>query len=349
MTETDSFYKPSMVSPLVSFIIPVRNLEYLLDRCIQSILNQNYSNYEIIAVENGSTDSTWEILLSLSKNDNRIRPFQLTNIVGVSAARNFGLENAKGEYVCFVDGDDFIYPDFIKLMIEPLINNQADFSICDITYDGKKRGNRAFPKNRFDFSSESDFILGLRLSAGSSCAKVFKSNLLGSTRFPALSIGEDSLFMLEIYSKKPILHYVPYIGYFYYQNPSSATHDLTESKINSNFSFFKHGKTILQDYGLWQIAGNYWKTRAKTNSIERFQKIKNRNLKVYWKKNFISFLKSDFFDNSLIKQLIIVAFKISPIFLLEFIFLMRSIIFNVARFFVNQKSNVTRRLTGRLN
>jgi len=348
MEVSASFQNPTMASPLVSFIIPVKNLEMLLDRCIQSILNQSYSNYEIIAVENGSTDSSWEILLSLSKDDNRIRPFQLTDSVGVSAARNFALEKIRGEYVCFVDGDDYIYPDFINLMISPLISGQADFTICDVTYDGKKKGNRSFPKRKIDFRDESDFKLGLRLAAGSSCAKLFKRDLIGSTRYPDFSIGEDSLFMLEIYSKKPILKYVPYIGYFYYQNPSSATHNLTEAKIISNFSFLQHGKTILQEYKLWQIAGNYWKSRAITNSIERFQHIKNPNLKIYWKNNFISFLKSDFFENSLIKQLIIVVFKISPIFLLEFVFFMRSTLFSLARFFVNQKNTIARRLTGRL-
>lgn len=345
MTVSISFQKSFLALPLVSFIIPVRNLEKLLDRCIQSILNQSYSNYEIIAVENGSTDSSWEILLDLSKTDDRIRPFQLTDCVGVSAARNFALEKIRGEYVCFVDGDDYIYPDFINLMIEPLFREQADFTICDITYDGKKKRNRSFPKRRIDFSIESDFKLGLRLGAGSSWAKLFKRDLIGSTKFPELPIGEDSLFMLEIYSKKPILQYVPYIGYFYYQNPSSATHDLTEAKIDSTFSFLQLGKNILQKNGVWQIGKTYWKSRAMTNSIERFQQIKNHNLKRYWKNQFISFLNSDFFEIGLIMQIIIITNKISPIFLLENLFLMRSAVFNVARFIINLKSNIAIRLT----
>jgi len=347
MEVSASFQNPTMASPLVSFIIPVKNLEMLLDRCIQSILNQSYSNYEIIAVENGSTDSSWEILLSLSKDDNRIRPFQLTDSVGVSAARNFALEKIRGEYVCFVDGDDYIYPDFIKLMISPLISGQADFTICDVTYDGKKKGNRSFPKRKIDFNDESDFKLGLRLAAGSSCAKLLKRDLIGSTRFPDFSIGEDSLFMLEIYSKKPILLYVPYIGYCYYQNPNSATHDLTEAKIDSNFSSLQQGKIILQKNGVWQFAEKYWKSRAKTNSIERFQQIKSVNLKKYWKNQFISFLKSDFFENRIILQITIIAIEITPIFLFEIIFLMRTKIFNFARFFVNLKNDIFRSLKDR--
>lgn len=349
MAETDSLQKPSTEYPLVSFIIPVRNLEILLKRCIQSIQNQKYSNYEIIAVENGSSDASWEVLLSLSKNDCRIKPFQLTNCIGVSDARNFALDKTNGEFICFVDGDDFLYPDFTNLMIEPLICGQADFTICDFTFDGKKRANRSFPKNRINFSIESDFKLGLRLSAGSSCAKLFKRELIGSTRFYKLPIGEDSLFMLEIYAKKPILQYVPYIGYFYYQNPSSATHDLTEIKIDSNFSFLHQGKYILQENAVWQVAEKYWKSRARTNSIERFQQIKSLKLKIYWKNQFISFLKSDFFENSLIKQIIIFAIKISPIFLLENIFLIRTKLFSVARFFVNIKNNIIKSLTDRFN
>lgn len=349
MKVSASFQKSTLASPLVSLIIPVRNLEKLLERCIQSILNQSYCNYEIIAVENGSIDSSWEILLAMSKTDDRIRPFQLTDSVGVSAARNFGLEKINGEYVCFVDGDDYIYPDFVKLLIEPLISGQADFTICDITYDGKKKGSRSFPKRRIDFSIESDFKLGLRLGSGSSYAKLFKRELIGSTRFPNLIIGEDSLFMLEIYSKRPILQYVPYIGYCYYQNPNSAIHDPTQAKIDSNFAALQQGKSILQKNGVWQIAKKYWKSRAKTNSIERFQQIKSNNLKIYWKNQFISFLKSDFFEDGIIKQLVIFAFKISPIFLLEIVFSMRSKLFNVARFFVNLKNGIKRRLSDKFN
>ncbi len=347
MKVSASFQKSTLASPLVSLIIPVRNLEKLLERCIQSILNQSYCNYEIIAVENGSIDSSWEILLAMSKTDDRIRPFQLTDSVGVSAARNFGLEKINGEYVCFIDGDDYLYPDFISLMIEPLISDQVDFTICDITYDGKKKGSRSFPKRRIDFGI--DFKLGLRLGGGSAWAKLFKRDLIGSTRFPDLSIGEDSLFMLEVYSKKPILQYVPYIGYCYYQNPNSATHDPTEAKIDSNFIALQQGKSILQKNGVWQIAENYWKSRAKTNSIERFQQIKSLNLKKYWKNQFISFLKSDFFEKSLIMQMTIVAIKISPIFLLEIVFLMRAKIFNVARFLVNIKNNTIRSLKDRFD
>lgn len=338
----------SNTNPIVSIIIPVKNIEGYLDRCIQSLLNQSFSDFEIIAVENLSTDSSWEKLLALSATDDRIRPFKITYDTGIAPARNFGLEKMKGDYVCFVDGDDCMFPDAINLMIKPLLANEADFTICDMTYDGKKRGTRSFPKKKIDFSIESDFKLGLRLSGGSACAKIFKKELIGSTRFLNI-LGEDNIFMFEIYSKKPVLCYIPYIGYYYYQNPQSLIHDLSEIKISSNFSLFQKGKSLLHEKGLWLIAGAYWKSRAKTNSIERFQQIKSNNLKIYWKNQFISFLKSDFFEDGIIKQLVILAFKTSPIFLLEIVFSLRSKLFNVARFFVNLKNSIKRRLSDKIN
>lgn len=330
-------------SPLVSFIVPVRNLENLIERCIRSIQEQSYTDFEIIAVENGSTDASWNKLLNLSSTDKRIRPFRLTDCTGVAAARNFGLRKSIGKFICFVDGDDFLYPDFISRMIKPLVEGQADYTICDMTYDGNKRGTRTFPKNRIDFSIESEYKLGLRLSAGSSCGKLFRRNLIGSTEFPNLPIGEDSLFMLEIYTKKPVLVHVPYIGYYYYQNPESSMHDLTIDKIDSSFTFLYQGKSLLQAKKQWNIAGAYWKSRAKMNSIERFQQLKRRELKAYWKTQFISFLKSDFFDDDMLKPLIIAIIRISPVILLKWIFTLLFTMLNVARFFVNQKNSILRK------
>jgi hypothetical protein len=167
-------------------------------------------------------------------------------------------------------------------------------------------------------------------------------------RFLSIPIGEDSLFMLEIYTKKPILQYVPYLGYYYHQHPSSAMHDLTEEKINSNFTFLQRGRSLLLENGLWDIAGSYWKSRAKTNSIERFQQIKSHRLRVFWRQQFVLFLKSDFFDKGLLKQCVIAGFKVVPLFFLRWTFTMRSTILDIARFCVNQKNSILRKLSDRI-
>ncbi|HAS37211.1 MAG TPA: glycosyltransferase family 2 protein, partial [Ruminococcaceae bacterium] len=96
------------MSALVSIIIPVYNLEKYIKHCLESVVNQTYKELEIICIDDGSTDGSAEIIKSMAENDPRIKYIYQEN-AGVSAARNKGLDTATGEYVMFVDGDDYIH------------------------------------------------------------------------------------------------------------------------------------------------------------------------------------------------------------------------------------------------
>ena len=99
--------------PLVSFIIPIYNVAPYLEKCIMSVLNQSFENYEIIAVNDGSTDNSGEILEKFGKEDVRVHVITKKN-GGVSSARNAGIAAAKGTWLYFVDGDDFLLPDILQ-------------------------------------------------------------------------------------------------------------------------------------------------------------------------------------------------------------------------------------------
>ena len=112
---------------LVSIIIPVYNVEDFVEQCIDSILNQTYSNLEIIAVNDGSTDSSLKILENIKKKDSRVMIINQKNS-GVSSARNAGIAKANGKYLVFVDADDFLARNFVDYMLELIKYNDSDFA-----------------------------------------------------------------------------------------------------------------------------------------------------------------------------------------------------------------------------
>lgn len=135
-------------SILFSIIVPTYNRAHLISRSINSIINQNYKNWELIIVDDGSTDNTEEVVDSL--NDKRIRYFY-KNHEERSIARNFGIDKAKGEYLSFLDDDDYYFSEFLETFYDKLIADKKPVSIimCDeyIEYENSKRIKNYIPKN----------------------------------------------------------------------------------------------------------------------------------------------------------------------------------------------------------
>ena len=118
----------------ISIAIPVYNTEKYLERCIYSILNQTYKNLEVICVDDGSTDLSGKILDRLSQEDSRLKILHKKN-EGVSIARNLALLEAKGEYIGFIDSDDYVAPDYYEKLIDVLDNTTVDIVTCNYFFD----------------------------------------------------------------------------------------------------------------------------------------------------------------------------------------------------------------------
>ena len=116
---------------MISVIVPVYNTEKYLDRCVQSILAQTYTNFELLLIDDGSTDSSSVICDKYAKQDSRVRVFHKAN-GGVSSARNMGLDNAKGEWIGWVDSDDYIAPEMYETLLETAKYNGSDIVYCNI-------------------------------------------------------------------------------------------------------------------------------------------------------------------------------------------------------------------------
>lgn len=117
------------MSPLISVIIPIYNISAYLPKCVDSVLNQTYQHLEIILVDDGSTDDCPGICDDYARKDKRIRVIHKKN-GGLSDARNKGIELSEGEYITFIDGDDYVEPDMVEYLHHLLAENRADMSVC---------------------------------------------------------------------------------------------------------------------------------------------------------------------------------------------------------------------------
>lgn len=204
---------------MISVIVPVYNTEKYLDRCIQSILAQTYSDIELLLVDDGSTDSSGAMCDRYAEQDSRVRVFHKEN-GGASSARNMGLDNAKGEWITFCDSDDWVYESWLQNFAENC--NDVDLVCQGIAPEGYL----AFKNNhtRFAFDYRGAINEGLLLLyeysvIGYTVIKCFKRSIVEkySLRFNTLfNLREDEEFVLRYLSVAKTMVSVDKIGYYYY-------------------------------------------------------------------------------------------------------------------------------------
>mgnify|MGYP003302353025 CR=1 FL=1 len=211
-------------NPLISVIVPVYNVEKYLDRCIESIVNQTYKNLEIILIDDGSTDNSPQICDELEKKDKRIKVIHKENS-GVSSARNVGLDNAKGDYIGFVDSDDFIEKDMYSLMLKKIESTNSDCCFCDVRYVGICSNEEIHLWNKQLFSKQEILNVffefnGFNFSVWN---KLFQKNKIKKIRFnEKIFIKEDALFCLEYFNDIKKISHINKALYNYCFNDESA-------------------------------------------------------------------------------------------------------------------------------
>ena len=206
-----------MISGLVSVIVPVYKVEEYLDRCIDSIVHQTYESLEIILVDDGSPDRCPEICDAWAERDNRIKVIHKCN-GGVSSARNSGLEIARGEYISFVDSDDYLDHDMIATLLRELEDPSVGIVECGLleitavsTCEYISHQTRQDAKTAVAHMLIWDGRVGTAL-----WNKLFRSSVIGSQRFQEeLRYGEDTPFLYEVLKKTDVYVQLPYIGYYH--------------------------------------------------------------------------------------------------------------------------------------
>ena len=231
---------------LVSIIVPVYNTKNELPRCLSSILMQTYFNLEILLVDDGSTDGSGQICDEYATNDKRIRVIHKTN-GGAASARNVGLDYAKGDYIGFVDSDDFIDLNMYQSMLDNCINNKCDIAFCGrYDVDGEKKSIGLCPKEKriYDRYEAINKLFAWDEIDSSQCDKLFKKELWKELRFPVGRVCEDVAVIYKVILNATRIISVPIPYYNYVHRIHSASDDSFSPRI---FDFSYQTKTIL-DY-----------------------------------------------------------------------------------------------------
>ena len=232
-----------------SIIVPVYNGEVTIEKCIDSVLRQQYNFYEIIIVNDGSTDNTLKVL-SKYNNNKKIKIINKTNS-GVSDARNKGIESASFDWILFLDSDDWIEPDSL-VNINDLINKyNPDYIITELIYSGKKHEH--YDSTLIDNKKEiMDNIICTEYSKKISndkfencrCigGKIIKRNLIEeyNISFPSgVKKFEDGIFNLKVLFESSAVLYSSYQFYnYYYDNPNSRMNTFNEEEVKGNREIF---------------------------------------------------------------------------------------------------------------
>lgn len=209
---------------MVSVIVPVFNAEKYLHKCIDSILAQTHTDFELLLINDGSKDNSGAICDEYAAKDNRIRVFHKEN-AGVSKARNLGLDNAKGEWITFVDSDDWVHEDFIKKRLALALNENADIAYCDVEY--VYRTHNVYCKTAEQVEGKASTVNSWILSRTTYSPIILVRKSLfdkyGLRYIEGLRFGEDFNFIIKLvmYANK-VSHIKDTLYYYNKQNEGSA-------------------------------------------------------------------------------------------------------------------------------
>ena len=217
-----------MQKDLVSVIIPAYKAEKYISRCLNSLINQTYNNIEIIVVNDGSPDNTGKMLDNWATKDARIKVIHKEN-GGVSSARNEGIKAATGKYICFVDIDDEVKPDYVKYLHRAITEHNTDVAMCSLIAERKKNifSVEGLKKVTVFNLAENTKTFADIYNSGmflSPCCKLYKKKLI-TEGFPEYTnYGEDEIFNLQYFNNVKTIAVIPDGLYVYYLNDASICH-----------------------------------------------------------------------------------------------------------------------------
>ena len=216
-----------MTEPLISVIVPVYKVEQYLQKCVDSIRNQTYKNLEILLVDDGSPDNCGALCDALAQEDGRIKVIHKEN-GGLSSARNAGLSAMTGDYVGFVDSDDWIAEDTYALLYRRMRDENADISCGGIATHSGSRGLTHFNPNleetfTFDRKEASRELIDNRIITNSVCDKLYKAEIFRHLRFKEGIVYEDFQLQYRCLALADRVTYTARTCYYYFVAPNSIS------------------------------------------------------------------------------------------------------------------------------
>ena len=249
---------------IISVVVPIYNAEKYIRRCVDSILSQTYKNLEVILVDDGSTDETPGILDDYAGKDDRIRVIHKEN-VGHAHSRNQGLLAATGEFITFMDCDDYMHPDFVEKMYGAICEDGSDMAICSFNYVDES-GNRlgwSEPKLKRNavssIDAQKDFLTTYNIE-GFSWNKLVRRSILTNNdlRYPENQKAFVDMFLwYRAISLCQRVSYVPDKIYDYYQMAGSVVHTIDDVKIRNYRTTLSNIRNAAHENGL-SAEGDYY-------------------------------------------------------------------------------------------
>lgn len=287
----------------VSIIVPVYNVEKYVEKCLNSLISQSYKNIEIILIDDGSKDNSGKICDEYKRKDSRIKVVHKEN-AGVSEARNSGIQKVTGEYLCFVDADDFVMNDYIEYMHQLIVKDSSDIAICTKMFSNfnEKQTSDEMIEN-LDGENSVIRILNYRMPIGV-YSRIFKKDLIDDNRIRFLKdiyMGEGFNFNVACFQKAKKVIISNYKVYYYRRdNVTSATsnfsikkceNSLYAMKIMNNNLLIRTDRVINSwKYAVWRTYSDAFDYmclgNGKKDNLDKFKEYKNyikNNYKIYKK------------------------------------------------------------------
>lgn len=281
--------------PLVSIILPVYNVEIYLDDCFNSLIKQSYKNIEIIFVDDGSTDNSGNKLDEYLKKDKRVKVYHKKN-EGVSSAKNLGIKNATGDYITFVDSDDYVTEEYVEYLLNLLKSNNADIAYTKNFFDNYNNNQVKNENIKIIDSNQALYeILTYKISVGV-WNKIFRKELLTKKNiyfYEDIFMGEGFNFnVLAFMYANRIVTSNKKIYFYRRDNNNSATTKFTIKKWQNALVAIEKIKENLKDvaknekikdalkFAEWRTNVDAYTLLYITNNQKNYVKFKNNTLKI---------------------------------------------------------------------
>ncbi|MCL2254134.1 MAG: glycosyltransferase [Lachnospiraceae bacterium] len=310
----------------ISVIIPVYNTVRFLEKCITSVMRQTFANLEIIIVNDGSTDGSGELARRLKESDSRIKVYDQEN-KGASSARNYGISVATGEYISFIDSDDYIAPQMYDELIDFIIREKlevAQISRVEIDLMGQRLPDVCFPPRQETVVDNAEFFRELFLHRGdaSFCTKLIKSSLLVNERFPEGVLNEDFHLLIRLLQKVTRIGILP--GRYYHV----VYHSDSTTRIKSEDSFSRVYHDIIDNADMIEtlVSDKYLELSEEAKRFALYQRLEYllhvpiaqmnrgnvfyRNVIRYLRRNMLRMVKNHYLSRK--NKVYLILFAVAP-------------------------------------
>lgn len=281
----------SMSDKRISIIVPVYNVEAYIEKCITSLIGQTYSNLEILLVDDGSTDDSGQICDRYAEKDERICVLHKDN-GGLSDARNYGIDRAKGDLLAFVDGDDWIHPQMYELMLDILEAKNADIVTCGFEQRDEGFANRRYTLEQLEITvlSGAEALSDLWTPSVVAWNKLYQKKIFDQIRYPKGKLHEDEYVIHKIFYQCKNIAVIDKPLYFYTIRQDSIVARMTPQRIDNTLEALADRVAFADSMGWTEVMSavvkrycDYCLDRYVDIINNKYEAVDNSYLDILWR------------------------------------------------------------------